>query len=55
MDVSYLAFMVFIYLIQRTELSVGNQSLRLTNFTHFARRSDFPRGKENVDTFSKLV
>ena len=38
------------YLIQRTELFVGNQSLRLTPFTHFSRRSDFPRGKENVET-----
>ena len=42
-------------LIQRTEFFIGNQSLWFTDFTHFLRRLDFPRGKENVDTFSQLV
>ena len=42
-------------LIQKTEFFVRNQSLRFTNFSHFSRRSDFLRGKEDVDNFSMLV
>ena len=42
-------------LMQRTEFFVGNQLFRLTNFIHFSIRSDFPRGKKNVETFSLLV
>ena len=34
---------------------VGNQLFRLTNFIPFSIRSDFPRGKENVETFSLFV
>ena len=41
--------------MQRTEFFVENQLFRLTNFIHFSIRSDFPRGKENVETFSLFV
>ena len=41
--------------MQRTEFFVGNQLFQLTNFIHFSIRSDFSRGKENVETFSLLV
>ena len=41
--------------MQRTEFFVGNQLFRLTNFIHFSIRSDFPRGKEDVETFSLFV
>ena len=41
--------------MQRTEFFVGNQLFRLTNLIHFSISSDFPRGKENVVTFSLLV
>ena len=34
------------YLILRTEFFVGNQSLLLTNFIHFSRRSDFQEEKK---------
>ena len=40
---------------QRTELFIGNRSLQFTNFAHFSWRSDSPKGKENVDTFSLFV
>ena len=53
--VSYLAFMIFQCLRQRIEFFNENHSLRLTNFTHFPRTSNFPRGKGNVDTFSLLL
>ena len=42
-------------LMQRTEFFVGNQLFRLTNFIDFSIRSDFPRGKENMETFSLLI
>ena len=43
------------HLIQRTEFFVGNLSLWFANFSHFSRRSDFSRRKENGSTFSLLV
>ena len=42
-------------LMQRTEFFVGNQLIQLKIFIHLSIRSNFPRGKENVETFPLLV